>query len=89
MTYYTRIFPWENTNRLDRLIEFRSLVCEYFDNSRGDWAAGIRVEEPLALAAREKINRMMNEIQRIIFYAGVQTVVQYTPTAVLVDIFMI
>lgn len=40
------------------------------------------MEEPLALEAREKINRIMNEIQRIIFYAGVQTVVQYIPPAV-------
>ena len=79
MTYYTKILPWENNRRLDKLIEFRHLVIEYFNNSRAEWMVDERIEKPKAEEARVKINRMMDEVHDIIFYAGINPSIRYTP----------
>lgn len=82
MTYYTKILPWENSRRLNRLAEFRALVIEYFNNSRVEWMVDERIEQPKAEEARVKINRMMDKIDDIILYAGVIPSVRYTPPPV-------
>jgi hypothetical protein len=82
MTYYTKILPWSNKWRIDRLTEFRNLVVEYFNNSRAEWVASERIEERAAEDARVKINRMMDEAHDLILYSGVNPVIRYTPPAV-------
>lgn len=79
MTYYTKILPWENNKRLDKLAEFRDLVIEYFKNSRAEWMVDERIEQSKAKEARVKINRMMDGIHDIILYAGVNPSIRYTP----------
>jgi hypothetical protein len=79
MTYYTRILPWENNKRIEKLAEFRGLVIEYFNNSRVEWMADERIEKPQAEQARIKINRMMDKIHETIMYAGINPSVRYTP----------
>ncbi len=79
MTYYTKILPWENNSRLDKLAEFRALVIEYFNNSHAEWMVDERIEQPKAEEARVKINRMMNGVHDIILYAGVNPSIRYTP----------
>jgi hypothetical protein len=79
MTYHTKILPWENNSRLDRLAEFRALVVEYFNNSRAEWMVDERIQQPKAEEARVKINRMMDGIHDIILYAGVNPSIRYTP----------
>lgn len=82
MTHYTKILPWENSSRLDRLTEFRALVCEYFNNSRAEWMVDNRIEQQKAEEARVKINRMMDGIHDIILYSGVNPSIRYTPPPV-------
>ena len=79
MTYYTKILPLENNKRLEKLAEFRDHVIEYFNNSRAEWMVDERIEQPKATEARVKINRMMDGVHDIIFYAGVNPSIRYTP----------
>ena len=81
MNNYTRILPWENNRRLERLGEFRALVILYFNSSRAEWMVDERIEKPEAEEARVKINRMMDETHDIILYSGVNPSIRYTPPA--------
>lgn len=82
LNYYKRILPWENNRRLNKLAEFRALVIQYFNNSRAEWMADERIEEPEAEKTRVKINRIMDETHETILYSGVNPSIRYTPPAV-------
>lgn len=77
--FYNKILIWENKRRLDKLIEFRKLIIEYFNNSRAEWMVAERIEEEAARIARVKINRVINEIHSIILHSGINPTLRYTP----------
>lgn len=79
MRYYTKITVWENSRRLNRLVEFHNLIIEYFNNSHWEWTADGRIEEEPARLARVKINRAMDEAHCIILHSGINPSVIYTP----------
>ena len=79
MKYYTKILFWENNRRLDKLVEFRNLVIEYFNNSRADWMVDARIEEKTARDARVKINRVMDKTHDIILHSGINPTLTWTP----------
>ncbi len=57
MRRYAKILVWENRKRLKKLIDFRELIIEYFNNHRNTAAANV---------ARNKINRSMNQVHSIV-----------------------
>lgn len=77
--FYTKILIWENKRRLDKLIEFRNLIIEYFNNSRVEWMVAERIEKEAARSARVKINRIINETHSIILLSGINPTIRYTP----------
>jgi hypothetical protein len=79
MTYYKKILFWENNDRHKRLLEFRALVLDYFNNSKADWMVDERIEKPKAQEARVQINRVLDGIHDLILYAGIDPSVLYTP----------
>ena len=79
MTYYKKILFWENGRRKKVLHEFRLAVIEYFNNSRFEWMADNRIEEPPASQARIKINRMLDEVHDIILASGINPLLVVTP----------
>ncbi len=81
MLYYTRIPFWINKSRLSFLKDFRDDLERYFNNSRFEWMADARIEEPEARNARVEINRNMDEAYRIILSSGVNPTLRYTPPA--------
>ena len=74
MRHYTKILIWENRKRLNKLIGFRELIFEYFNNDRNTVAAHV---------ARNKINRFMNEVHSIVVQSGTNPVLTWRapPTA--------
>lgn len=80
MRYHTKILIWENARRLDKLIEFRELAIEYFNNSR---PAGLgnssRIEEDPAREARFKINLVIDEVHSIILHSGTIPILTVNP----------
>jgi hypothetical protein len=79
MNYYKKILPWENSRRLEKLVEFRCMVIGYFNSSRFEWMADGRIESPEAQETRVKINRMMDEVHNIFLYAGINPSIRHTP----------
>jgi len=77
MRHYTKIFRWENQRRIEKLLEFRSLVFTYFENSRYDPFDDLRVEQSKALEVRDRINLCLSEIHAIILSADVVPVIIY------------
>jgi len=79
MNYYKRIPIWENRKRVDFLVEFKKLVCDYFNNvSRADWSLNI-IENETAKQTRSKINMKLHKAHFIVVAAGVNSSVFYTP----------
>ena len=74
MRHYTKILIWENARRLSKLVEFRELIIEYFNNHSNTVAAHV---------ARNKINRSMNEIHSIVLHSGTNPILTWRapPTA--------
>ena len=79
MRRYTKILIWENQRRLNKLIEFRNLVIEYFNNIDVEWISDRRIESQAAQVARGKINRIMAEIHSIILHSGTVPVLTIDP----------
>jgi hypothetical protein len=79
MRYYKKILIWENNRRISSLIEFRSLVVEYFNHSRSEWMIDSRIEEEPAKNARIKINRLMDEVHDIILCSGINPSITWSP----------
>jgi len=79
MRYYTKILIWENKRRLNKLIEFRNLVIDYFDNSHADWMVNGRIETDAAKTARIKINRTVDETHDIILHSGINPILTWSP----------
>lgn len=79
MKYYKKILVWENNRRIEKLVEFRNLVIEYFNNSRAEWMVDGRIEEEAARVARVKINRIMDETHDIILNSGINPMITWTP----------
>jgi len=77
MRHYTKIFIWENKRRIERLLEFRSLVLTYFENSRYDPFVDSRIEQSKALKVRDRINLCLSEIHAIILSADIVPVIIY------------
>ena len=65
MRHYTKILRWENAKRLSKLMEFRKLIIEYFNNHRNTNVADV---------ARSKINRYMNEVHSIVVQSGINPI---------------
>lgn len=74
-----RIAAIENAKRIDVLANFRTLVVEYFNNSRLEGFVGNRIEQPPAKAARVEINKLLAKVEPIVSAAHVFTVVTWTP----------
>ena len=80
--HYTKILVWENERRLNKLIEFRQLVIEYFNNSRPTgWENSSRIEEDAAREARFKINLVRDELHSIILNSGIIPILSWTAPA--------
>lgn len=79
MRYYTKILFWENNRRLKKLIEFRNLVIEYFNNSQANWGMDPRIEKAPARAARVQINRVRDQIHDIILHSGINPTLAHAP----------
>jgi len=77
MRHYTKIFRWENQRRIGKLLEFRSLVFTYFENSRYDPFNDLRIEQCKALEVRDRINLCLSEIHAIILSADVVPIIIY------------
>ena len=65
MRHYTKILRWENAKRLSKLMEFRKLIIEYFNNHRNTNVADV---------ARSKINRYMNKVHSIVVQSGINPI---------------
>lgn len=74
MRHYTKILRWENAKRLRKLMEFRVLIVEYFENPKNTVAAHV---------ARKKINRFMNDVHSIVVQSGTDPILTWRapPTA--------
>ncbi len=82
MRHYTKILVWENERRLNKLIEFRELAIEYFNNSRpAGWENSSRIEEDAAREARFKINIVIDEVHFIILTSGTIPTLSWTAPA--------
>ncbi len=82
MRHYTKILVWENERRLNKLIEFRELAIEYFNNSRpAGWGNSGRIEEDAAREARFEINLVRNEVHSIILNSGITPILSWTAPA--------
>ena len=82
MRHYSKILIWENKRRFNKLIEFRELAIEYFNNSRPTgWENSGRIEEDAAREARLKINLVRNEVHSIILNSGTIPVLSWTASA--------
>ena len=82
MRYHTKILVWENARRLNKLIEFRELAIEYFNNSRpAGWGNSSRIEEAPAREARFKINLVIDEVHSIILTSGIIPTLSWTAPA--------
>ena len=68
MRHYTKILIWENRKRLNKLIEFRELIIEYFNNHRNTVAAHV---------ARGNINRCMSKVHSIVLQSGISPVLTW------------
>ncbi len=70
MNRYKKIPLWENTRRLDLLIKFRNLVVTYFGHAEKKWLETELIEDKTASVARARINRMLDEVHKIVEQAG-------------------
>ena len=61
MRHYTKILVWENNRRLKKLIAFRELIIEYFNDDTNTATANV---------ARNKINRSLNQVHSIVLQSG-------------------
>jgi hypothetical protein len=80
MKSFKEITIFENNRRLDLLIEFRNKAIEYFNNSStGIGLVHQRRENSAAVAARQDINRILDEVDDVIYLSGVSTTFISTP----------
>jgi len=81
MRPFNKITVFENYNRLTELIEFRTLVIDYFNNSRlEEFSLSYeRKEDQIAQEARGKINRKLDELHDIVLLAGINPTLFYSP----------
>lgn len=77
--HYNKILVWENKRRLNKLIEFRQLVLEYFNNINVGLFADQRIENQAAQVARTRINRIMAEVHSIILHSGTIPILTVDP----------
>ena len=77
--HYNKILVWENKRRLNKLIEFRQLVLEYFNNIDVGLFADQRIENQAAQVARTKINQIMAEVHSIILDSGIIPILTVDP----------
>lgn len=68
-----KILIFENRRRLKFLNEFRNQFNSYIENSEGSWKAETRIESEIAKANRIELNKMMEEVELIVDYSGVNT----------------
>ena len=83
MRHYEKILIWENKRRITRLKEFRLCTIEYFDNSHSQWGVDKRIEEPKARTARSEINRIIDDIHKIMTNSGIYPLFIWTPPPVI------
>ena len=82
MRHYTKILVWENKRRHNKLIEFRELAVEYFNNSRPTgWGNSSRIQDDAAIEARFKINLVIDEVHSIILTSGIIPIFSWTAPA--------
>lgn len=78
-----KILIFENRRRLKFLHEFRNEFNSYIENSKGSWVAEARIESENAKSNRIELNKMMDEVELIVDYSGVNTnYTQYPAPAV-------
>lgn len=81
MRFFNEILIWENKRRVQKLLEFRSDVVEYFSNSKYEWMNRDRVENDKSQAARQKLNRALEYTHDVLICSGTGTRIRYTPPA--------
>ena len=82
MRHYSKILIWENKRRFNKLIEFRELAIEYFNNSRPTgWENSSRIQDDAAIEARFKINLVIDEVHSIILTSGTIPILSWTAPA--------
>lgn len=81
MRFFNEILIWENKRRVQKLLEFRSDVVEYFSNSKYDWMNRERIENDKSKAARQKLNRALEYAHDVLICSGTGTQIRYTPPA--------
>lgn len=81
MRFFNEILIWENKRRVQKLLEFRSDVVEYFSNSKYEWMNRDRVENDKSQAARQKLNRSLEYTHDVLICSGTGTRIRYTPPA--------
>ena len=78
---HTKILVWENDKRLNKLIEFRDLVVQYFNNQTGTVQADFQNKntenKPVQITSTD-INLALVEIHHIITSSGISTKFIYT-----------
>lgn len=79
MRYYKKITIWGNIDRTIKLVNFRNLVVEYFNNIEYEYMGFEITENDKAREIRPKINIIIEEIHSIILASGLSTILIYTP----------
>ena len=83
MRHYSKILIWENKRRFNKLMEFRELAIEYFNNSRPTgWENSSRIQDDAAIEARFKINLVIDEVHSIILTSGTIPILSWTAPAI-------
>ena len=77
MRYYTKILPFENTRRLTKIMAFRNLVVEYFNDCKFEMFEA--VESNHARKLRIEINKSLYETHEMVNAAGISTRIIYDP----------
>ena len=78
MKHFSKIPIWENTRRLNKLLEFRELVVNYFNNIRMEGFISEVTENSEAQRTRMKINTMLMEIHEISVNSGTVPYMKHT-----------
>ena len=79
MSYFKKITIWGNCKRVKLLVEFRSLVVNYFNNLKhSDYGLEVHENEK-AKQVRREINMNLDKMYSIIISAGVNPTIYYSP----------
>lgn len=78
MFYHKMIPVWENTRRINKLLEFRELVVKYFSDLNYDYRGDPELTEE-SQKNRQKINLMLQEVDLLVKASGKSPVITYTP----------